>query len=231
MSKNLLLKIVILGDSGVGKTAILSKYVNNEFIRDHKATIGADFLIKELQIPEQKLEITLQIWDTAGQERFKALGNAFYRGADIVALVYNIADARSFDSVQVWKQEFEDFVGADESGPVTFMILGNKADLDAERQVPKTRGESSARESKAIFFETSALNGQNISKAFEEACLETANRYTRPNRVVHEPPINTIKLDEPVSAPAVEAGGQTGADDESAPVPAASAQAPPGCAC
>merc|ERR1719177_74289 len=106
MSRKVLLKIIILGDSGEGKTSILHKYVNNKFIEEHKATIGADFSTREITIDDSRL-ITLQIWDTAGQERFQSLGNAFYRGADACILVYDITDKESFDAIEEWKSKFE----------------------------------------------------------------------------------------------------------------------------
>ena len=96
--KKVLVKIIIIGESGVGKTALLHKYVMGKFIEDHKATIGADFLSKEITVDDKI--VTLQIWDTAGQERFQSLGNAFYRGSDACVLVYDVTDENSFQ--QVW---------------------------------------------------------------------------------------------------------------------------------
>jgi len=90
-----LLKIVILGDSGVGKTSLMERYVNERFVQQYKATIGADFLSKEIAI-DDKL-VNMAIWDTAGQERYQSLGPAFYRGADACLLVYDVTDLKSFD--------------------------------------------------------------------------------------------------------------------------------------
>merc|ERR1712167_311499 len=92
--KKVLLKVIILGDSGVGKTSLMNQYVNKKFSKQYKATIGADFLTKEVLI-DDKL-ITMQIWDTAGQERFQSLGVAFYRGADCCVLVYDVNMAKTF---------------------------------------------------------------------------------------------------------------------------------------
>eukprot|EP01031_Cornospumella_fuschlensis_P043043 gene43043-52603_t len=102
--KKVLLKIIILGDSGVGKTSLMNQYVNKKFTTQYKATIGADFLTKEIMI-DDKL-VTLQIWDTAGQERFQSLGVAFYRGADACVLVYDITNEKSFEAVGAWREEF-----------------------------------------------------------------------------------------------------------------------------
>ncbi|GMH69755.1 hypothetical protein TL16_g05233 [Triparma laevis f. inornata] len=102
--KKVLLKIIILGDSGVGKTSLMNQYVSKRFTSQYKATIGADFLTKEIMV-DDKL-VTLQIWDTAGQERFQSLGVAFYRGADACMLTYDITNPKSFDSLDSWRQEF-----------------------------------------------------------------------------------------------------------------------------
>merc|ERR1712031_121579 len=102
--KKVLLKVIILGDSSVGKTSLMNQYVNKKFNTQYKATIGADFLTKEVSIPERV--VTMQIWDTAGQERFQSLGVAFYRGADSCVLVYDITVPKTFESLDSWREEF-----------------------------------------------------------------------------------------------------------------------------
>ncbi|TYJ36190.1 hypothetical protein E1A91_A05G291100v1 [Gossypium mustelinum] len=104
MRRRTLLKVIVLGDSGVGKTSLMNQYVHKKFSQQYKATIGADFVTKELQI-EDRL-VTLQIWDTAGQERLQSLGVAFYRGADCCVLVYDVNVMKSFDSLDNWHDEF-----------------------------------------------------------------------------------------------------------------------------
>nr|XP_034927398.1 ras-related protein Rab7-like isoform X1 [Populus alba] len=99
-----LLKVIILGDSGVGKTSLMNQYVNKKFSNQYKATIGADFLTKEVHFEDRLF--TLQIWDTAGQERFQSLGVAFYRGADCCVLVYDVNSMKSFDNLNNWREEF-----------------------------------------------------------------------------------------------------------------------------
>ncbi|KAI8532970.1 hypothetical protein RHMOL_Rhmol11G0259400 [Rhododendron molle] len=99
-----LLKVIILGDSGVGKTSLMNQYVNKKFSNEYKATIGADFLTKEVHFEDRLF--TLQIWDTAGQERFQSLGVAFYRGADCCVLVYDVNEMKSFDNLNNWREEF-----------------------------------------------------------------------------------------------------------------------------
>merc|ERR1712100_754048 len=102
--KRTLLKVIILGDSGVGKTSLMHQYVSKKFSNQYKATIGADFLTKEVQV-EDRL-VTMQIWDTAGQERFQSLGVAFYRGADCCVLVYDVNTAKTFENLDNWRDEF-----------------------------------------------------------------------------------------------------------------------------
>merc|ERR1719198_447774 len=133
--KKVLLKVVILGDSGVGKTSLMNQYVNKRFSAQYKATIGADFLTKEVMI-DDKL-VTLQIWDTAGQERFQSLGVAFYRGADACILVYDITNHKSFNNLDSWREEFLGQASPSDPENFPFVVLGNKVDRESDRQVPK----------------------------------------------------------------------------------------------
>jgi len=121
--KKVLLKVIILGDSGVGKTSLMNQYVNKKFSKQYKATIGADFLTKEVMI-DDKL-VTMQIWDTAGQERFQSLGVAFYRGADSCVLVYDITDKKSFDSLSGWQEEFLVQAAPQNPDEFPFVCIGN----------------------------------------------------------------------------------------------------------
>jgi len=176
--KRVLLKVIILGESGVGKTAVLNHYVNNTFIQTHKATIGADFLTKELVIDDKT--ITLQMWDTAGQERFKSLGNAFYRGADAAIVVYDITDSNSFDKIDEWRSNFLELSG-EKSKEFPILLLGNKLDLaQTSRAVDKARGDNYAGQNDMIFFETSAMNGTNIQQAIQAVSLKACDRNTAP---------------------------------------------------
>lgn len=133
------LKIVIVGDSGVGKTSLMNRYSTGKFTGQYKATIGADFLSKDNVIVDdpflqQRHLVTLQIWDTAGQERFQSLGVGFYRGADACLLVYDVTDPHSLDNLDHWRKEFLDQVGGgiqglgDASTQFPFVVVGNKTD-------------------------------------------------------------------------------------------------------
>lgn len=127
-TKRQLLKIIILGDSGVGKTSLMHQYVNHKFDSRYKATIGADFLTKDVEVNGRV--VTLQIWDTAGQERFQSLGSAFYRGADACILVFDVTQQESFAHVGSWLEEFSIQAGRCDS-----VLVGNKTDLEERRQV------------------------------------------------------------------------------------------------
>ncbi|KAI5006088.1 hypothetical protein ZWY2020_033331 [Hordeum vulgare] len=141
--RRMLLKVIILGDSGVGKSSLMNLYVNNKFSNQYKATIGADFLTKEVKIDDRLF--TLQIWDTAGQERFQSLGVAFYRGADCCA---SPSDPENFP----------------------FVLLGNKIDVDGgnSRTVSEKKAKAwCASKGNIPYFETSAKEGFNVEAAFE----------------------------------------------------------------
>lgn len=149
-------KIIILGDSGVGKTSLLHRYIDDRFNRNYKATIGADFSHKDIRVDNRLY--TLQLWDTAGQERFQSLGTSFYRGADGCIVVYDLHNRRSQEHVRVWKDEFLINTNCDNPEEYPFVTLGNKADLEYS---PK--GESKI---DSLFY-TSALTGAGIDAAME----------------------------------------------------------------
>merc|ERR1711988_985347 len=131
--KKVLLKVIILGDSGVGKTSLMNQYVNKKFNAQYKATIGADFLTKEVTVDDRL--VTMQIWDTAGQERFQSLGVAFYRGADSCVLVFDVVQPKTFDNLDSWRDEFLIQAGPRDPDNFPFVVLGNKIDVEQAFQV------------------------------------------------------------------------------------------------
>jgi len=164
--KKVLLKVIILGDSGVGKTSLMNQYVHKRFSAQYKATIGADFLTKEVMI-DDKL-VTLQIWDTAGQERFQSLGVAFYRGADSCVLVHDITDSKSFESLESWMDEFLVHAAPRNADTFPFVVLGNKSDLVKKRQVQLNKAQQWCQSKGDIpYFETSAKEALNVEQAFQ----------------------------------------------------------------
>uniref|UniRef100_A0A8D8SXG2 Ras-related protein Rab-7a n=1 Tax=Cacopsylla melanoneura TaxID=428564 RepID=A0A8D8SXG2_9HEMI len=161
-----LFKVVILGNAAVGKTSLLNQFVNNKFSNQYKATIGADFLTKEVFLDNRI--VTLQIWDTAGQERFQSLGVAFYRGADCCVLVCDVTAPSSFQSLSSWKDEFLIQAAPADPDNFPFVVLGNKVDLEKERVVSlKKARQLFCSENDTPYFETSAKDGRNVEEAFE----------------------------------------------------------------
>ncbi|MEW5305435.1 MAG: hypothetical protein WDW38_010465 [Sanguina aurantia] len=162
-----LLKVIILGDSGVGKTSLMNQYVQRKFSKEYKATIGADFLTKEIEIDDKK--VTMQIWDTAGQERFQSLGVAFYRGADCCVLVYDVNSAKSFEDLDNWRDEFLIQAAPSDPDSFPFMVLGNKIDVEggSTRQVSEKKAKQwCASKGNIPYFETSAKEDTNVETAF-----------------------------------------------------------------
>ncbi|XP_074600491.1 RAS oncogene family member Rab7 [Brevipalpus obovatus] len=163
--KKVLLKVIILGDSGVGKTSLMNQYVNKRFSNQYKATIGADFLTKEFEIDNRL--VTMQIWDTAGQERFQSLGVAFYRGADCCVLVFDVTAPNTFKSLDAWRDEFLIQASPRDPESFPFVVIGNKIDLD-NRAVTNKRAQSWCQSKNHIpYFETSAKEAINVDKAFQ----------------------------------------------------------------
>ncbi|KNG47863.1 vacuolar membrane protein [Stemphylium lycopersici] len=165
--KKVLLKVIILGDSGVGKTSLMNQYVNKKFSASYKATIGADFLTKEVLVDDRL--VTMQLWDTAGQERFQSLGVAFYRGADCCVLVYDVNNSKSFDTLDSWRDEF--LVQASPMDPESFpfVVIGNKIDVEESKRMISSKRAMTFCQSKGgiPYFETSAKEAINVEQAFE----------------------------------------------------------------
>ena len=168
------LKIVILGDSGVGKTTLLQQYLNGKVNLNSKPTIGADFSKKEVLIDDNV--VTLQIWDTAGQEKFQSLGYAFYRGADCCCLVYDITNPVSMENLDRWRKGFMDNCGRTCSESFPFVVLGNKLDRENERSVASQTGQQYAQEHQMAFFETSAQLGTHVEDVFIEMAKQALKR-------------------------------------------------------
>jgi len=173
--KKILLKVIILGDSGVGKTSLMNQYVNKKFTANYKATIGADFLTKDIVIDGH--QVTMQIWDTAGQERFQSLGVAFYRGADCCVLVYDITQAPSFKSLDSWRDEFLIQASPRDPANFPFVLVGNKLDNEASRAVSTKRAQQWCENKNNIpHFEVSAKESINVEDAFQKIARAALER-------------------------------------------------------
>ncbi|KAL9332565.1 hypothetical protein ACSQ67_002175 [Phaseolus vulgaris] len=156
-----LFKIVLIGDSGVGKSNILSRFTRNEFCLESKSTIGVEFATRTLQVEGKTVKA--QIWDTAGQERYRAITSAYYRGAVGALLVYDITKRQTFENVQRWLRELRDHADSN----IVIMMAGNKSDLNHLRAVSTEDAESLAEREGLSFLETSALEAFNVEKAFQ----------------------------------------------------------------
>lgn len=168
-----LFKVVIIGDSAVGKSNLLSRYARNEFNLHSKATIGVEFQTQSMEIDGK--EVKAQIWDTAGQERFRAVTSAYYRGAVGALIVYDISRRTTFESVERWLEELK----THSDTTVARMLVGNKCDLENIRDVSIEEGKSLAEAEGLFFMETSALDATNVQNAFEIVIKEIYNNVSR----------------------------------------------------
>jgi Ras-related protein Rab-1A len=156
-----LFKLVLLGDSGVGKSCLLLRFADDSFTDSYITTIGVDFRFRTLPIDGKTIK--LQIWDTAGQERFRTITSAYYRGADGIIMVYDTGDRESFDHIDSWVQEVNKY--ANEG--TCKILVGNKCDATEQRQVSTEEGQKKAVELGVKFVETSAKANINVGDAFE----------------------------------------------------------------
>ncbi|XP_057314563.1 ras-related protein Rab-9A-like [Hydractinia symbiolongicarpus] len=164
MAKPNFLKVIILGDGAVGKSALMNRFVNNKFDSQSFHTIGVEFLNKEVKVNGEMY--TLQIWDTAGQERFKSLRTPFYRGSDICLLVYSVDDEQSFYNLDTWKREFLYYADVKDADLFPFVVLGNKIDLPNHEVPPEQVSAWCHDNGKMQCFETSAKDSINVEQAF-----------------------------------------------------------------
>lgn len=166
-------KIVLIGDSAVGKSQLLARFARNEFNLDSKATIGVEFQTKTLEIDHKTVKA--QIWDTAGQERYRAVTSAYYRGAVGAMLVYDISKRQSFDHVAKWLEELRGH--ADNN--IVIMLVGNKSDLGSLRAVPTEDAKEFSERESLYFMETSALEATNVETAFTTVLTEIYRVVTK----------------------------------------------------
>ncbi|XP_046887604.1 ras-related protein Rab-26 [Hypomesus transpacificus] len=164
-------KVMLVGDSGVGKTCLLVRFKDGAFLAgSFISTVGIDFRNKVLNI--DTLKVKLQIWDTAGQERFRSVTHAYYRDAHALLLLYDVTNKASFDNIQAWLTEIHEYTQQD----VVLMLLGNKADSTHDRVVKREEGEKLAKEFGVPFMETSAKSGLNVELAFTAVAKELKHR-------------------------------------------------------
>lgn len=161
-----LFKVVLIGDSGVGKSNLLSRFTRNEFSLESKSTIGVEFATRSIIVDGKTIKA--QIWDTAGQERYRAITSAYYRGAVGALLVYDITRHTTFESVERWLKELQDHT----DNNIVVMLVGNKADLRHLRAVSTEDGQALAERESLYFMETSALESTNVENAFKQVLTQ-----------------------------------------------------------
>jgi small GTP-binding protein len=154
------IKLMVLGDAFVGKTSIIQKYCKDIFLKDYKNTVGFDFQNKIIKVKKKK--INLQIWDTAGQERYRALGNSYIKLSQGFLVIYDISNRESFININNWMETIK------QNRNVKFILIGNKKDLSDKREVSIKEGKDLSEKFGCSFFETSALDGENIDKIFHK---------------------------------------------------------------
>jgi len=161
-----LFKVVLIGDSGVGKSNLLSRFTRNEFSMESKSTIGVEFATRSIAVDSKTIKA--QIWDTAGQERYRAITSAYYRGAVGALLVYDISKHITYENVVRWLKELRDHADSN----IVIMLVGNKSDLRHLRAVPTEEAKAFAAENGLSFIETSALDASNVELAFQNILTE-----------------------------------------------------------
>lgn len=186
---NFVFKVVLIGESGVGKSNLLSRFTKNEFNHDSRTTIGVEFSTRTVQL--NGLTIKAQIWDTAGLERYRAITSAYYRGAVGALLVYDISKHLTYESAERWLKELYDHADPH----IVVMLVGNKTDLSAERSVPSEDAKDFAEKNGLLFMETSALESVNVEAAFNTVLTEIHKKVS--SKEVTRGSINAVTLSQP----------------------------------
>eukprot|EP00444_Apocalathium_aciculiferum_P031197 CAMPEP_0183431246 /NCGR_PEP_ID=MMETSP0370-20130417/54693_1 /TAXON_ID=268820 /ORGANISM="Peridinium aciculiferum, Strain PAER-2" /LENGTH=207 /DNA_ID=CAMNT_0025616883 /DNA_START=60 /DNA_END=683 /DNA_ORIENTATION=- len=165
-----LFKLLLIGDSGVGKSCLLLRFADDTYTESYISTIGVDFKIRTLDLAGKTCK--LQIWDTAGQERFRTITSSYYRGAMGIIVVYDVTDKESFNNVKHWMQEIDKYA----SESVNKLLIGNKCDLSSKKVVSYDEAKELADSLSVQFMETSAKNAHNVEQAFQAMAGEIKSR-------------------------------------------------------
>ncbi|KAK7091683.1 uncharacterized protein [Littorina saxatilis] len=181
-----LFKLVIVGDSGVGKTSLLLKYVDDVFTDTFISTIGVDFKIRTFDMDGKKVK--LQIWDTAGQDRFKNIVSTFYRNAHGILLVYDVTDVTSFQNIQQWLKEIDKYAGQ----KAKQVLVGNKCDLAPRRQVSLEEGRALAATTSMMHIETSAKTSANLEALFSDLTRDLMANFEPVNYGLSKPDLTPL---------------------------------------
>ena len=180
-----IVKLILIGNSGVGKSSILNRYMNKTFEDSYKCTIGVDFLMKSIEINGKTVK--LQLWDTAGQEKYKSMVASYYRGANVAFVVFDLTNHESFDSLPLWIENYY------RNGPEqkNIILIGNKKDMIDDRKVTQEEAELFSQTNNMMYFETSAKEGDNIEYVFTYAAEKLLEFYSNTEDVNLKRQINT----------------------------------------
>jgi len=188
-----LFKLLLIGDSGVGKSCLLLRFADDTYTESYISTIGVDFKIRTIELDGKTIK--LQIWDTAGQERFRTITSSYYRGAHGIIVVYDVTDQVSFNNVKQWLQEIDRYA----SENVTKLLVGNKCDLTTKKVVDKDAAKEFADSKSIPFLETSAKNSTNVEQAFLTMAREIKNRMGNTGPRDGNKPALTVGTSQPIS--------------------------------
>ena len=193
-----LFKLLLIGDSGVGKSCLLLRFADDTYTESYISTIGVDFKIRTIELDGKTIK--LQIWDTAGQERFRSLRTPFYRGSDCCLLTFSVDDSQSFQNLSNWKKEFIYYADVKEPESFPFVILGNKTDIK-ERQVSTEEAQAWCKDNGDYpYFETSAKDSTNVAAAFEEAVRRILATEDRSEHLIQTDTVNLHRKPKPNSS-------------------------------
>lgn len=179
-------KILMIGESGVGKSALLARFVDGNFEPNFISTIGVDFKIHYMKVDQH--DIKLQVWDTAGQERFRTITTSYYRGANGIMIVFDVTDTASFEKVRYWLNELKEHVGPD----MPAVLVGNKIDLQRDRTVDAATAQRFSQEVGIPLMETSAKTAEGVTEAY--ALLVTKMLAQAKQKAVYEPASNSVAV-------------------------------------
>merc|ERR1712051_804589 len=188
-----LFKLLLIGDSGVGKSCLLLRFADDTYTESYISTIGVDFKIRTLDLGGKTCK--LQIWDTAGQERFRTITSSYYRGAHGIIIVYDVTDKESFNNVKHWMQEIDKYAADN----VNRLMIGNKCDLSSKKVVSYDEAKELADSLSVQFLETSAKNAHNVEQAFHTMATEIKTRVASQTQQSSKPGITTLGGATPVN--------------------------------